>query len=721
MDALDERYDTSALEAQVSDVEETASETAEVINEGRLSEASLTAAYVTAAAHAEFNIERYGAPKGKMLTDASMAAGSNVLHSASHDFTSADIGKKIGVLGAGPISTDYAVLANDGVLVTTIASVSDGDAVLTDAAVTTGSGMRAFFGFPIDEAFLAASAAATASGGGNVFIPAGLWLASETMNYQATNIMISGAGRAHSIVYYVHTGVANSNSTTPCFRGLGPGILDGGKPGASFKDFTVDGQFFVSTGGWSSEMKLIQLTQTVDAILKDLAILNCPATAIGYDLSSRCTIEGNTILNAGRMAPISAAFSGAAGSGIGIAIEKDSPIASCIIRDNFITGAYGNPVGGGRTGIHLEGVYASTDAPSGSYIVSGNIISGFSIGIRDSGALGTIISDNIIHSCQWGIQLGTKGAATSRLPLDTIVEGNVIRDLVNRFAPSGTSYGILISTQTTTDETAGPEGRFLVQGNSIARVPGHGVYLRGDPYPLNHVRIENNSIRDCDGCGINVENVVNDLAILHNGISGNGRGGGNTTHAIRIGSGVVWTGGRIEGNDFTDLGSPTTQTNSITIVAGAVMTNVRRTGNTDDPATTTVKTNTTTINNNSTLATVGAYSLTLLPNARYQFEALIEYSTDTAAGLKLRWTLPTGASLNWTIDGAGAPDVGVLVATSQVTVEGTGVGVLRVARVSGLLTTAATGGTVTLTAAQLTPTALDTVITPRSVMSVARA
>lgn len=666
-----------------------------------------------------FDITRYGATPGTLITGASMTAGSAVL-TTTHAFTGQDVGKVIGVRGAGPVSTDYTVLANDGVLVTTIASVSGGVATLADAAATTTANARVVFGAPIDSAFLAAAAAAEADGGGCVSIPAGDWVVSQTLNYQASGVRVSGASRAHTRVYYVHTGVANSNEATPCFRGLGPAITSGGKVEAGFTDFTVDGAFFVATTAWSSEMKLLQLTQTVDAVISGMGILNCPATAIGYDLSTRCLITGNTILNAGRLAPISDSFAGAAGSGIGIAIEQGSTVASCIIRDNFITGGYANnPVGGGRTGVHLEGVYADTDNPSGAYIISGNIISGFSIGIRDSGALGTIISDNQISACQWGVQLGTKGASSSRLPLDTIVQGNTIRDLVNRFAPSGTSYGVIISTQITTDATAEEEGRFLVIGNTIARVPGHAIYLRGDPYPLNHVKIEHNSIRDCDGCGVNVENVVNDLSIARNGISGCGRGG-TFTHAIRVGSGVTWTGGRIEDNDFTDLAVAPTQTNSIAIVTGAVMTGVRRSGNTDDPALYVGKNNTTTINNNSTLATVGAFSLTVLPNVSYQFEAFIEYSTSATAGLKAKWELPSGALLNWTIDGAGAPDVGVLVATSQFVLAGTGVGVQRVARASGVLRVGATGGTVTLTASQSTAEATDTVITPRSSMSVAR-
>src|SRR5690606_34117637 len=149
-----------------------------------------------------------------------------------------------------------------------------GSATLSATATNAVSGARAIFGNPIDSAFLAAAAAANTAGGGTVFIPAGIWLVSETLNYQSSNVTVAGAGRSKSRVYYVHTGVGNSNETTPCFRGLGPLMTAGGKPAANFEDFLVDGQFFVATGPWGSEMKLIQVTDTVDSHVKDMAILN---------------------------------------------------------------------------------------------------------------------------------------------------------------------------------------------------------------------------------------------------------------------------------------------------------------------------------------------------------------------------------------------------------------------------------------------------------------
>src|SRR5690606_790796 len=141
---------------------------------------------------------------------------------------------------------------------------------------------------------------AQTAGGGTVLFPAGDWIISQTLNYQSPGITVAGAARSLTRVFYVHTGVGTSNETTPCFRGLGPMVTAGGKPNANFRDFTVDGRFFVATGAWGSEMKLIQVTDTVDSSVRDMGILNCPATGIGYDFSVRCTLENNVIIQPGR-------------------------------------------------------------------------------------------------------------------------------------------------------------------------------------------------------------------------------------------------------------------------------------------------------------------------------------------------------------------------------------------------------------------------------------
>jgi len=305
------------------------------------------------------------------------------------------------------------------------------------------------------------------------------------------------------------------------------------------------------------------------------------------------------------------------------------------------------------------------------------------------------------------------------------VSNNTVRDSVNRFEPAGTSYGIVVSTQTTTDTTGVEQGNIVVSDNRISRIRGHAIHLRGNPFPINGLKVADNHITDCLDAGINIEYEFNGLTVVDNYISGCGRrSGGATPMAIRVAANVIWKGGRIENNTLVDFQAAPTQENAVNVHAAAQLTGVARSGNTGDPAPTVAggasarKNSTTTVNNNSTLATVSAFSLPLEAGASYQFEAIIEFSADAAAGLKLRWALPANANISWTVDGAGAP---VLVATSQAVYAGAGVGVLRAARVSGLITVGDTAGALTLTAAQSTAHASDTVITTRSVMSIARA
>ena len=91
-----------------------------------------------------------------------MTSGSPVLAVTGYTFGASDVGKTVGVLGAGVVSADFEALANDGVLVGTILSVSGGNATLSVNATNTVSGASCVFGWPIDTALTAAIAACRA-------------------------------------------------------------------------------------------------------------------------------------------------------------------------------------------------------------------------------------------------------------------------------------------------------------------------------------------------------------------------------------------------------------------------------------------------------------------------------------------------------------------------------------------------------------------------------
>lgn len=704
--------------------------------DGRLGAAQLSTTFMPYAAQALFPITAYGAQQGVFLTDAAMTSGSNVLTTA-HVFTSADVGKVIGVRGAGPVSTDYTVLANDGVLVTTIASVSGGVATLTHAASTTCTGARAVFGTPIDTALTAAVAAAAVNGG-NVFFPAGIWVAATQVKFPL-RVGFTGAGKIKSRVYYVHSDDGSDYNVTPwlaCRADVDP--ASGKKPAVSISNFCADGQFFVGTAGYSFRAKLIIADNTVDSYVSNMAILNSPATAIGWDISERCIIEGNTVVNAGRFAYVNNDRGGTSGSGIGVVVNNVSDNVSIVIRDNFLFGNWTSKNGTGRCGVNIEGVWENgTDVMEGSHIVTGNVVEGFFSGIRDSGSLSTRIIGNDVRKCQVGILLGShSGALTARVPLSTIVMGNVVREgvkynLITDAAVAST--GIEVSSWRTVSD-ASADGRVLISGNQVFGIPGHGVYVNGNPYVLKGVKVADNIIRDNTGTGVTVSGQVDQSAVTGNYIERNGSYGirlggtlknvtvaenevyGNCltggTYGISVAGSTTWTGGKIVGNQLADLATTPTQTNTINIEVGAALTNVRRFGNTDDQTITRLYKQTgadTTITNTTTLTAVAGGSITVEPGKTYVLEAQINYTSPVAAGAKFNWTFPSGTAAAWSITGQGA-SVAVISQTGSANVAGVDSATSIAARVTGRFTVGSTGGTVQLNAAQVTPTTDNLVV-----------
>ncbi|MFP3423017.1 hypothetical protein R0K19_26995, partial [Bacillus sp. SIMBA_161] len=76
------------------------------------------------------------------LTDVTTFAGQAFVQSASYVFTNADIGKRVAVMGAGPVIAN----ANDGVWMGTIVGLSGNSARLDVPATVSASGLRCIFG-----------------------------------------------------------------------------------------------------------------------------------------------------------------------------------------------------------------------------------------------------------------------------------------------------------------------------------------------------------------------------------------------------------------------------------------------------------------------------------------------------------------------------------------------------------------------------------------------
>lgn len=83
----------------------------------------------------------------------------------------------------------------------------------------------------------------------------------------------------------------------------------------------------------------------------------------------------------------------------------------------------------------------------------------------------------------------------------------------------------------------------------------------------------------------------------------------------------------------------------------------------------------------------------VLANTVYRFLCDLRYHAETAAGLKIKWTVPAGAMFAWSLGDGVSRAVGDTVTIAADDTD-------QVARISGLLVTSATAGVVNLQAAQ---------------------
>ena len=159
-----------------------------------------------------------------------------------------------------------------------------------------------------------------------------------------------------------------------------------------------------------------------------------------------------------------------------------------------------------------------------------------------------------------------------------IVSDNIIEDGIS-VSGFGTGSGILVTSRGAAYQS---EGRTQIHDNIVRGGKGYGMWLRATDQELLHVDVRGNAIRDCDSIGLRVTGTFRDLAIVGNSISSNRRAM-SAGAGIAVDSGVVWTDGRIQGNDATDYQTIPTQTSTLSVGSTAVLTGVARSGNTGDP------------------------------------------------------------------------------------------------------------------------------------------
>lgn len=475
-----------------------------------------------------FDIRDFGAVCDGQTTTVTATADSAIIERASGTWSSSDVGKRIAVRGAGPITitpitSTINAYGNDGVWIATIIAVSDlgATATLDSVATSTVTGADCVYGTPDDAAVSAAQDAAVNVGGGEVFFPGGvLTIVTEALTVK-NFVTWGGAGKEVSHVQIIRDGL----------RWLAaPGtILDG----ITIHDFAIHAWSFVRSAGYGAAIKPLDINNQRRGFIYRMAIYDSPATAIpfdhGYDMS---VIAENLIVRPGRLGGHAW---GPGSSGIGLGTVGGNRIEPCYVVGNTIIGDHtATTPGHGNNGIFLEQQSPGhVGAESTGYRILGNIVVGMPIGIADDGSRATIIANNTIIGCGQNLSLNIAGVGGGHPGRDTLISGNAFLDA--RGPGDWDGYGVRISTWAPTisgrpDMT--PAIRSMLRDNVITGNAKNGILLEVVHADMDGITIRGNSIRDNGRSGIriragagNSKSRMRHLAITGNQISGNGTAG----------------------------------------------------------------------------------------------------------------------------------------------------------------------------------------------------
>jgi hypothetical protein len=525
-----------------------------------------------------FDIRDFGGKvDARYLTDARTQAGQNYLWSDAYSFTQADVGKRVGVRGAGPVIAN----ANDGAWLGTIMSIDGSAARLDSNATSTVTGARAVFGTTDDVAVAKAQIAAVRAGGGTVFFPPGRTIVTSPLRVEN---FVSWAGRRDLSWVHVIQDSPGDGGTAGTSDWLTCAGRDATTPltGAHFFDFGVNAEFHIHSAGYGSAVKPLNIYYVQRCSIQRMSVWRTPATSIPFDHSfDQVTIRDNFILDPGRLAPSGI---GPGGSGIGAGTKGTGATEPTLIENNTIVGTQSAAVSGpGHNGIFTEAqTGANPDLGTIGYRIVNNVIQGMPFGISDTGSTGTIIEGNQIIGCGTGIRLSATTLPASYPGLHAIIRGNVIRGSTGPGATDGT--GIAIFTQTGRANTRAAI-HAIIEGNQIFEGTGWGIRVHAIGVDVEGIMICGNVIRANGLSGIRLLSDTVSIVSPHiagNQIVGNGRRAvAGDQVGVLVAPGTIVKGGRIQDNDIYDVASTPTQVAEI-MTTGATLTGVRRTGNTGD-------------------------------------------------------------------------------------------------------------------------------------------
>lgn len=425
----------------------------------------------------------------RTITDGSISNNGSTLTSATANWTSADIGKRIVIPGAGRVRAN----AQSADMVTWIVAIqSPTVATVLGSSRATVSGRTvaipgAWVGVGTDDT---AAFTAAANARGSIEIEPGRYMVTQEVPVLSrTTWWGYGAGR--SIVSYC--GVGGS-----LWRYEGGTQNSGTITDVTFRDFEIDGSGSrVAT--YSSVNKGIYITNCIRLTCANMYIHDTSATAFGCDFLPDGYMVGNVIERGGAQVPELGGTAG--GSGFGIGTGFFSHEAFTII---------GNTVRWcGKNGIFTES--QSGNIRSRGARIIGNHVEDCGFGISDRACDGTIIQGNTVVA-GWGGSTGIYvgfGFVAGLYSISAQVLDNVVicegqsegitsitnaGDLTirgNDIRLAGTA-GIRVTTT-----TGGTLGTVLVDGNSCLDMQGtaRGIWL--DTGTWDRVIVRSNRIRNC--------------------------------------------------------------------------------------------------------------------------------------------------------------------------------------------------------------------------------
>jgi hypothetical protein len=421
----------------------------------------------------------------RTVTDAAISSGNNTLTSATANFTSGDIGKKIPIPGAGLLIANSGGSPLDCYIVSitsaTQAVVSRKALATVSAQTVTIPGAIAIYG--TDDA-TAIQNAMTAGAAANkpVLLEAGRYLISASL-VPVANTKIIGYGAGASILQPVGSGFA-------AFQNLQTGVANALKD-VQISDLEID-CIGVTASTYTTSNKAIYMRPLIRPIFKNLYIHDASASGIGCDWIKDGQIINNTIFRCGRQALEFGNGGGGAGIGIGTGLWTEEPTT---IEGNNVSDC-------GNYGIFVES--QSSNIQSKGIRIIGNQCRWNNVGIGDHATDGTSISGNQVeYNTGAGIEV-SNGFVTTLYSTNGLISNNICRtnakgiSLTYKDGSFSIRNNIIsgnIGTGTGIDcvyVSGGAPEELIIDGNLLTNIIGRGIWLESGT--ARTVRVTNNHI-----------------------------------------------------------------------------------------------------------------------------------------------------------------------------------------------------------------------------------